>query len=592
MRAPVRFATLTLFLAAAPPPSVQSQQLVDIRDLTPREHRVEGFVLAARQGLRIEAVGAEPRPDRRGDRESWSRRDDEVSTWPAAAWILDARTREVVWDLRAADTEREPSGLRRFSGALRLPAGVYEAHYASYPAAWVSSSGGDLSLRGLARLGRRARFGGPYVEDGSYKQFALTIAGAGRPAGPGELEAAQRVFTASAIASLRPEPDGAARYGFELTRPTAVVVFALGELREDGAFDYGWIMNADTHARVWVMDYVHSEPAGGAQKNRMARETLRLPAGRYVAYFVCDDTHDPEEWTAVPANDPALWGLTLRVADATARAAVKPYDYEPVPAGQTLVSLIGIGDGASRSAGFTLKRALDVRIYAIGEGVNDDMVDYAWIVDATNHRRIWTMRYDDTEHAGGADKNRVFDGVLHLEAGSYLVYYASDGSHSAAEWNAAPPAEARYWGVSVFPASGRLDPAAAGPFQRGPGGTVVAELVRMENDARAQAAFKLDRDADVRVYAMGEGTDGDMVDYGWIEEEGTGRVVWEMTYRTSDPAGGARKNRVFNGVVRLPAGSYVLRYRSDGSHAYGDWNAAPPDDPESWGITVFRMGDR
>ena len=25
-----------------------------------------------------------------------------------------------------------------------------------------------------------------------------------------------------------------------------------------------------------------------------------------------------------------------------------------------------------------------------------------------------------------------------------------------------------------------------------------------------------------------------------------------------------------------------------GSHAFGDWNAAPPDDPIAWGITVSR----
>lgn len=110
-----------------------------------------------------------------------------------------------------------------------------------------------------------------------------------------------------------------------------------------------------------------------------------------------------------PAFDPTFWGLTLRVADATARAVVRPLAYEPVPAAQTLVSLVGVGDDESRSAGFTLRRPMDVRVYAIGEAVNDQMVDYAWIVDATNHRRVWTMHYQDTERAGGrgAQESRV-----------------------------------------------------------------------------------------------------------------------------------------------------------------------------------------
>ena len=41
------------------------------------------------------------------------------------------------------------------------------------------------------------------------------------------------------------------RRGFELTRPTAVEIYAVGELRRDDAFDYGWIVNADTRKRIW-----------------------------------------------------------------------------------------------------------------------------------------------------------------------------------------------------------------------------------------------------------------------------------------------------------------------------------------------------
>ena len=570
--------------------ALQVQTFVDIHDLTPQEHRAAVFVLAAPQELRITAVGAEPRPQRlRQGRDAETWQDDEQTMWPAAAWILDARTRAVVWDLRAAETERSANGLRRFSGTVRLPAGVYEAHYASYPAAFVSYN--EFNLRTLMRRG--ARYGGSYVDDGLYKEFALTIDGSGRLATADEITAARAAFTASAIATVVPERNSAARQGFELTRPTEVEVYAIGELTRDGAFDYGWILNADTHERVWKMEYANSEPAGGAERNRMVREKLRLKPGRYAAYFVNDDSHSPPpgDWNRVPATDPEFWGLTLRVADAAVRASVRPFNYEPVPAGQTLVSLTGIGDRATRSSGFTLRRAMDVRVYAIGEGTDDGMVDYAWIVDATRHRRVWTMRYEDTERAGGAEKNRVFDGAVHLEPGSYLVHYTSDGSHSYNNWNSSPPAEDRYWGVSVFPASGRLNPADVGPFERASGGTVVAQLVRMSNEESARSTFRLTRETKLRVYALGEASGDDMVDYGSIEDE-NGRVVWRMTSDESEPAGGARKNRVFEGVITLPAGAYVLRYASDGSHAYGDWNDDPPDDPESWGITVFRMGER
>jgi len=62
--------------------------------------------------------------------------------------------------------------------------------------------------------------------------------------------------------------------------------------------------------------------------------------------------------------------------------------------------------------------------------------------------------------------------------------------------------------------------------------------------------------------------------------------VWEMTMRNTHHAGGARKNRVFDGEVKLDTGRYVVHYQTDGSHAYGDWNDRRPPDPHGWGITV------
>jgi len=573
---------------------VQSQTIVDIQDLTTREHRMSAFVLAAPQELKIQAVGAEPWPDRLRSRDDEHWQDDEQTTWPAAAWILDARTREVVWDLRSVDTRRESNGLRRFSGPVRLPAGTYEAHYASYPASVVSFDGNIRlnDFEDIVRLGRRAKYGGPYVEQELYKEFGLTISGVGRTASPEELGAARAAFTASAIATVAPGRNASARGGFELTKPTQVKIYAIGELTVDGEQDYGWIVNADTRQRVWAMSYVDTDPAGGAAKNRMAHETVRLKPGRYVAYFVNDDSHDPEEWTRVPPTDPGFWGLTLRVRDPAARAAVKPFDYQPVPAGQTIVSMIGVGDDETRSEGFVLKRPMNVRIYAIGEGTSQ-MVDYAWIVDAEHHKRVWTMSRDNTVHAGGGQKNRLFDDTIRLAPGSYMVYYRSDGSHSASDWNTAPPAEAKYYGVSVFPASGRLNRADIGPYVR-PGrgnGVPLAELPRMGDNEHARKTFRLDAETKVRIYALGEGRSGEMFDYGRIED-GNGRTVWQMMLDETEPAGGAAKNRLFDGVITLPAGRYVLCYDSDGSHSHADWNDDAPDEPESWGITVFRLGTR
>jgi hypothetical protein len=276
----------------------------------------------------------------------------------------------------------------------------------------------------------------------------------------------------------------------------------------------------------------------------------------------------------------------LHVADPGERAGIRPIAWEPVPAGQTIVSLVGVGDDELRSEGFTLSRSMAVRIYAIGEGGESEMYDYAWIVDAATRRRVWTMRYDDTEPAGGDEKNRLFDGMIRLEPGSYMVYYKTDGSHSAENWNSGPPAEALYYGISVFPASGPVDRSVVGAYERRPS-NAIAQLQRMRNGVRARTEFTIGEDRNVRLYAIGEGIGGEMYDYAWIEDANTGRAVWEMTMRSTTHAGGDDKNRLFDGVIHLRAGRYILRYQTDGSHAFGDWNSEPPDDPEGWGVAIL-----
>ena len=344
--------------------------------------------------------------------------------------------------------------------------------------------------------------------------------------------------------------------------------------------------HADTREKVWKLTWRDSAPAGGAEKNRMARISKTLPAGRYVAFYNTDDSHDPTQWNAPPPHDPKAWGLTIRVMEAeaggTAAASVKPFAYEHVPAAATIVALTKIGDRESRSRGFTLTRAMDIRIYALGEGRPDRMVDYGWITDTATHQKVWDMRHADTESAGGDAKNRLVDKVIHLEKGDYVVHYVSDDSHAYGEWNAAAPYDGQHWGITLLVARGPAERSAATEYAEKADPSIVAQIVRVRDDENPRKSFKLDRESPVRIYALGEGSGRNLADYGWIEDAKTGKAVWEMTYRTTEPGGGAAKNRRFDGMVTLPAGDYVLRYETDGSHAFGAWNANPPDDPDMW----------
>jgi hypothetical protein len=559
----IRFVAITAgaLVTTQPGAAQQSRPLVEITHVGANEHRVAGFVLTRPEFLAVEATGASPRGHSDDD---WWSDDEERDSWPAAAWIIDARSRAVVWDLRQAATQRV-AHVRRFTGPIRLPAGLYEAHFASY--------------LGSSELER----------EGAFRDFQFVITGQGRPARPRELKEPVREFHQTAFVTLAPDTGGVARLGFELPRATRVEVVALGELRQQRSYDYGWIQDAATRQILWRMEYGNTVDAGGAHKNRMARDTLQLAAGRYVATFVSSEKHNPRAWDAVPAYDPAIWGMTLRVPDEAALRGIRRFEWQPVPEGQTIAALLKIRNDELRSQSFALRKAVEVRVYALGEcnDLEGEVNDGAWLMDLTRQRRAWEMRCNQTLPAGGATKNRLVDTLLRLEPGNYTLFYTSDGSHSTAKWNAPPPSEPQYWGVSLFPASGQLTPGLVGPPERDTIG-IIAELTRVRNDRKSRRFFSLETPTRVRIHALGEATGGQMHDYGWIENGKTGVKVWTMEYPATRPAGGAEKNRLIDSTITLPVGRYVLYYQTDDSHAYGDWNAAPPDDPEGWGVTLHK----
>ncbi len=554
-----------------------------IRDLTPREHRVQGFILGKPDTITIDAVGAEPRPG-----------NGSGGAWPAAAWIVDVATRRVVWDLRTARTVAEANGLHRFEGRIAFPAGTYELHYGSYPANSVSFGSGNI-LQNIKTIINKAKhdnayqYDGPYISDGLYHQFGITLRGTGRVADFRELASA-RWGDVAMVAMVHPvRHDAVERTAFSLGRPAALEVIATGEMTSGDASDIGWIINADSRQEVWRMSWAKTAAVGGSPRNRVEHVTLRLPAGRYVAYFTTNDSYDPSEWTRMPPLDPGSWGLVLRLPDSSARSAFKPIEWQPVPASGTLASISKVGDDESKQAEFVLQKPANVQLHALGEASGNEMADYAWLVDLDQHRRVWTMKQPATTPAGGATKNREFDGVLALPAGHYQLNYVSDGSHAFGDWNAAAPVEPEGWGVSAWVPTGPVDPATVIPVVSTAKLKPLAAIHHAGDNLNVEVGFHLDADAKVAIYAIGEGAGGGMQDYATIENATTHRSVWTMRYSATDAAGGADKNRQFDGTIDLKAGRYVLRWRSDGSHSWSRWNDDAPDNPEGWGVTVAKV---
>jgi hypothetical protein len=421
--------------------------VVDFRNLRPREVKSAVFSVTTARDFRVDAIGAESSQDAgtfAWVTAMWKGNAENREPWMGNAWILDTRSRQVVWELSAASTSRGHRSTRVFGGTVHLAPGSYEAFYASFPDTW--SVGDDEAGTGQRLVSWLANQG--------FDEFRLTIQGNARPLAEADAGQSRRTVESGALVALR--GDGGERFtqaGFILDRPTELDVYATGEARENAEFDAGWIINADTRQTVWKLSWRDSAPAGGARKNRMAHIKKTLPPGRYAAFYATDDSHDASAWNAPPPHDPHAWGLFIRVTDPAARAAVKTFDYEHVPASAVIAALTKVGDDESLSKRFTLDRAAEVRVYALGEGTSR-LVDYGWITNAATGQKVWEMRLEDTESAGGDSKNRLVDRTIRLEKGAYILHYTSDDSHAYNQWNAAAPRDGARWGITVLATSG------------------------------------------------------------------------------------------------------------------------------------------
>jgi hypothetical protein len=256
-----------------------------------------------------------------------------------------------------------------------------------------------------------------------------------------------------------------------------------------------------------------------------------------------------------------------------------------------IVNLTRVRDDALEKAGFTLKKDARIHIVSLGERdySNDFLVDYGWITNADDLEKVWEMTADNIGYAGGAAKNCIFDGIIDLPAGNYIVHYRTDDSHAYGSWNAGPPYDKNAWGIAlsgVGPGFDKNSFALVDNFQ--PAGDILVDMTGLGDDEDVQHSFTLDKTTGIRVIALGEGKGNRMYDYGWIENADNGEIVWEMTYRMTHHAGGADKNRMVMTNLTLEKGKYTAHFITDDSHSYDDFNASPPDEPERWGMTVTK----
>lgn len=556
---------------------------IELSNLAGEKITMVGFALNSGKEIQIDAVGAGFDEEIKRPKHNYV----DPHNMFAYAWILDARTREIVWRMTINNTEGDWWNKlnRTFKGQVWLDEGEYELYFSSLRPPY-SHRGGFFHFRNLMDK----VFGDEKWWEENSDKWKIHVNGVDAVKEESEVQKYHQALKKSAIVNLTEVRDSEnIRAGFTLKKDVVLKIYAIGEGFDEEMHDFAFIIDADSRKRYWQMREDDTEYAGGAIKNRRITKEIEFDAGDYIACFKSDDSHSYNDWNSNPPYDPDFWGLTIygsgRDFD---RSVVETYEEKK---GTLIIRLDKLGDYEDVSEGFTLLKPMKLRIYAIGEGRNGSMDDFGWIKDAKSGRMVWEMEYSDTEDAGGTSKNRLFDGVVNFEPGSYIAHFITDDSHSYTDWNRPEPYDPQGWGMKIYALGKEDEENYIRSYDPERDKNIIVQLVRVRVDERVRKSFVLKKPTTLRIYAIGEGDWDEMYDYGWIEDYNTGRIVWEMKYKDTRKAGGAEKNRVFDNTLRLDAGSYIAHFITDDSHAYGDWNTDPPRDKSNWGITIYRYND-
>jgi len=571
------------------------RSVVSLKNFSDVELKMAGIEVPQSTTFHIKALGA-------GGDYGWTYKSDELFAY---GWIINADTRKLVWKMDTDNTSRSRDD-REFDEKVTLERGSYEVYFTvptfSYHTTFTHFSVnvdhrqhplfGNHEEKGKDFFGFFKNWWSDDVEknwERRCRNWGLEMLVDDARSGSIKTFTPPREISHTILKTVKLGEGELVRRGFTITEPTALRIYALGEGTGNyDLFDYGWIVNAVTRAPVWEMQWRNISWAGGAKKNIAFDGTVTLDKGEYVLYFVTDDSHSSLDWNDAPPYDPLHWGVTIAATNEEERKNVKPFTYKEDQ--NVIVSITRATDDEDRSEGFALKEETRVRVYAFGERSNSRrlMADYGMILDAQTRNKIWTMDVDRSLYAGGASKNRYVDEIITLPKGSYIVSYKTDDSHAYNEWNAKPPFDPEHYGITLMGAGERFNSGVVTKYVEQRDRNMIAQIIRVGDDADEDKRFKIEKTSRVRVYAIGEGQNRQMYDYGWIENAKTGEVVWEMTYSMTFHAGGHRKNRMVNTTILLDKGEYVLHYQSDDSHSYGNWNVDPPEDSQYWGITIYK----
>lgn len=513
--------------------------------------------------------------------------DSKGTTFLSQGWILDLTTRKPVWTMTSSggSWDRKTENWR-IEEEANLRAGTYAVYFAAVGGRFPL----DKAIRLLGvPLGRIEGNWGPVIdwdEKGTPERWGIRVQAMSAGTLTGPLPPAMpEPYPDAEIRLLGLTRQNLKRVRIDLDRPVEFEVRMTGEYSSQakGFADGAWLTERTRWHRVWTPDKSTTAPAGGDEKNRAFSGTIRLPRGSFLLTAATDNSHAPGSWNSPPPWDPQAWGVVLWQSDPNDASAVHltPDDGLPQPA----LAISRAEDDTFVRKPFSVTRPALVLIRCSGESSSKrEFADYGWIESLGDLEPAWEADPTQVYWAGGAKKNWIAEDVVELPRGQYALCYGTDDSHAFGDWNAEPPWEPDAWGISIAPME--TDGVSIVPGNP-PDAPSVISLAPVRSDEELVKRFDITESTRVLLVALGEGSGGEMADYGWLKNESTGRKVWTFGYEDSEPAGGAKKNRMVRVTLELSRGEYSLHYVTDGSHAFGDWNDTPPRQPHLWGVTLI-----
>lgn len=399
-------------------------------------------------------------------------------------------------------------------------------------------------------------------------------------------------------------PDELEHQAFRVTTPVRLAIDASGSIESAGPDTtvlaaIPWISRRSDGEVVWQM------PARRPQRGTYVsmQDTLTLQPGLYDAYL--SSFGDPTVRVVERSEslggrvrsvlsgegrawhgDARRWKLIVSVLSGEATHNVRDREDEPEWEDETV--LWRSGPVRSRSRKETLLRVgsqSDLTVRAMGEIVDGVVRDSAYVVRLPALDTVWA--FTEGEWGGGASINRRTEVTVTLEPGLYRAVYHADRSHAWSDWSATPPWAPWMWGLDLrrqpdvdIELFTDADPA---------GLPVITQFACVQDDAELEDVFTLPEATTVVLKGTGEISDGSAYDWGELVRP-SGETLFRMTYETTEHAGGVDRNRKVTEILSLTAGTYILRYVSDGSHHCDSFTGGnAPDDESFWGIALYAL---